>query len=129
MQLKITNKSEKPLLSRTEVNGEIFYEATTPSRASLKKEISKALKVNEELVVVKEIAPVFGVRKSLIKANVYKSPEDMKKYESPVIIKRNSKAVKGQEAKEAIKEEVKIEAKKESKKEAQKETKEEKKEE
>ncbi len=128
MQIKINDKKEMPLLARTEISGEIYYDSATPSRQELRKEVSKALKAHEETVIVKEIVPVFGAKKSLIRVNIYKTPEDMGKYESPVILKRNTKAPKGQEAKEAAKEEAKTEARKESKKEAQKEAQEEKKE-
>ncbi len=96
MQLKISNKNEKPLLSRTEVIGEIAYDTATPSRIAVKKEISKAIKAAEELVIIKEITPIFGARKSMVKAHVYKNAEDVKKYESSVILKRNAKAPKGQ---------------------------------
>ncbi len=101
IQLKITNKTEKPLLSRTEVTGEIAYDAATPSRVQLKKELATATKASADVVVVKSITPVFGVRKSKITAHVYKTVEDIKKYESPVVLKRNDKPKKGEEKGEA----------------------------
>ncbi len=101
IQLKITNKTEKPLLSRTEVAGEIGYDAATPSRAELGRLIAEAVKASPELTVVKSITPIFGERKSKITAHIYKNAEDVKKYESAVVLKRNESSGKKGGKKEA----------------------------
>lgn len=111
MQIKITRKEEKPLLSRTEIFGEIGYDSATPSRTALRKEISTAMKSSQDLIVIRHITPIFGRRKSKITAHIYKNQEDLKMYESPVIVKRNSKASKKAEEKDEEKVEVKAEVK------------------
>jgi small subunit ribosomal protein S24e len=89
MDVKIISKTEKPLLERTELVGEIGFEAVTPSRAETRKKIATALNVPEDLVVVTQIMPNFGERKAKLAVNIYKSKEDLQKCESPVAKERN----------------------------------------
>ena len=48
MELKITTKQERPLLSRTDVHAEITFAGATPSTPVVKKEIAKQTKTTEE---------------------------------------------------------------------------------
>ena len=53
MELKIIDKKEEPLLSRTRVEAEITFEKTTPSREEIKSRLVKDLGKDEKLIVVK----------------------------------------------------------------------------
>ncbi|MCP3682272.1 MAG: 30S ribosomal protein S24e [bacterium] len=129
MQIKIIAKNEKPLLSRTEIEAELEFSAATPRRAELKKQLAEGLKVSPDLVVIRKTVQAFGNREAKLYANIYKTKEDVDKYESQVFLKRGeSKKKEGEAApqeapKEAPKkEEAPKEApKKEEKKEAPKE--------
>jgi small subunit ribosomal protein S24e len=89
MDVKIISKTEKPLLERTELVGEIGFEAVTPSRADVRKKMATALNISEDLIVVTEIMPNFGERKAKLAVNIYKKKEDIQKCENPVAKERN----------------------------------------
>ena len=80
MELKITQKEEKPLLSRMEGIAEAKHK-TTPSYAELKKEIASQLKTDENLIIIKRIAQKYGQASSEIKFKVYANIEALKKFE------------------------------------------------
>lgn len=87
MQVKIIKDEKSPLLLRKEIKAEITFDKATPSNAELAKYIASQLKVDEKLVVVKNIFTRFGetVADSLI--YVYDSAEQKDKIEP-----RNKKA-------------------------------------
>jgi small subunit ribosomal protein S24e len=89
MDVKIISKTEKPLLDRTELVGEIGFENVTPSRADTRKKMATALNVAEDLIVVTKITPLFGERKAKLAVNIYKKKEDLQKCESAVAKERN----------------------------------------
>jgi small subunit ribosomal protein S24e len=89
MDVKIISKTEKPLLERTELIGEIGFEAVTPSRVDVRKKMATALNVSEDLIVVTKITPMFGERKAKLAVNLYKKKECLQKCESPVAKERN----------------------------------------
>jgi small subunit ribosomal protein S24e len=89
MDIKIITKTEKPLLERTELVGEVGFEAVTPSRVEVRKKMASALNIAEELIVVTEIMPTFGERKAKLAVNIYKTKEALQKIESPVAKERN----------------------------------------
>lgn len=108
MEIKIETKSEKPLLSRVELQGRISFEAVTPSRAEVRKKLSEALKVDEQLVAVTCIDTDFGQKAALVSANVYKSKDAFDKYESSVTKRRHL----SKEEKAKLKEDAKAKAQK-----------------
>ncbi len=61
MALKITNKDEKPLFSRQEVDAEIEFKGAIPSRKELKQELAKQLSVDDSLIVISKIEPNFPI--------------------------------------------------------------------
>ncbi len=88
LDIKITEKKAQVLLSRTKVHGIVGFEAATPSRPDLKKKVAEALKVAEQNVSVTLIDTAFGEKKAKFEAHVYSSPEDLKKFESSVVLAR-----------------------------------------
>jgi small subunit ribosomal protein S24e len=81
MQLKITEKREEELLSRTAIKLHIIFDKATPSKEELKKAIASELKADENLVVVKDIYTEFGNSEADVNAYVYTSKEEMQKIE------------------------------------------------
>jgi len=81
MKINILNEENKPLLSRTEINAEIEFEGSTPSKEEVKKEIAKQKKKNEELVVVKNIYNKFGLNKAKSLIYIYEQKKDMEMIE------------------------------------------------
>src|SRR3989344_1647771 len=106
MKIEIKSKIHEPLLERDNVNAEIEYDVVTPSRDNLKKELSKKLGVNEELVVVERISTNYGNKQANVKVFVYKDSAKVLSISTKKYSKKNTK-------KEDSKEEVKAEVKKE----------------
>ena len=127
MELKIINKKEYPLLSRTRVESEIAFEKSTPSKDEIKSKLGKDLGKDEKLIVVKGIYTEYGLKKCKNLSYVYENEESLKRIEVQKEKKSKKKeakpeeraAEKPQESKKEAKEEQKTE-KKEAKKEEQK---------
>jgi len=124
MELKIINKKEYPLLSRTMVESEIAFEKSTPSKDEIKSKLGKDLGKDEKLIVVKGIYTEYGLKKCKNLSYVYENEESLKRIEVQKEKKKEAKpeekaAEKPQESKKEAKEEQKTE-KKEAKKEEQK---------
>ena len=97
MQLKIVNKKEDPLLSRTKVESEIIFGKTTPSREEIKNELVKVLGKDEKLIVVKGIFTSYGLKKAKNLSYVYENEESLKRIE----VEKKKKAKKKEIKKEA----------------------------
>jgi small subunit ribosomal protein S24e len=91
MELKNIQKTEKPLLSRTEISGELSYSGATPSKDDLKKKLVEQLKLDSDLVVVKEIMGLFGEQHAEFRAYQYKNKDNMKKLEKSKSAKTEEK--------------------------------------
>ena len=115
MALKIISQTEEPLLSRTSVKASIIFEAATPSTEEVKKQLAKAVKKDEKLVVVKKIATHYGEKSADIDAVVYDSEDALKQTEPHPKKKEEKKPAeaKAEAPKEAPKEEKPAEEKKE----------------
>ncbi len=87
MQLKILNKQENPLLSRTEVSAELTFEGAVPSANEVKKEINKQLGADFNLIDV-SMESEFGSKAATAQINVYKDDKAMK-----AAIKKGKKAL------------------------------------
>jgi len=98
MQVKIIEKKEQPILSRTAVKSHIIFDKSTPSSGEVKKSLASELKADENLVVVKEIYTEFGKPEADVNAYVYASKETMKKTEKKP---RKQKRLETEEAKKA----------------------------
>ena len=124
MELKIINKKEEPLLSRTMVEAEITFEKTTPSGREVKSRLAKDLGKDEKLIVVKGIHTYLGSKKAKNLSYVYENEESLKRIE-PRTKEKAGKNKGESEAEEKPqehdkKEEAKGELKKEAKQEEQK---------
>ncbi len=89
LEIKISQKTEQPLLSRTELLGAISFEAVTPSRLEVRKKLSEAIKADESLIMVTEIRTSFGEKSAKIRAHVYKTKEEASKFESKIVKDRH----------------------------------------
>jgi len=112
MELKIINKKEEPLLSRTRVEAEIVFENATPSGAEIKAQLSKDVGKDEKLVVVKGIYTSYGLKTAKNVSYVYENEDSLKRVE----VQKKEKPGKKEAEPEAAAE--KPEAKKEEPKEA-----------
>lgn len=97
MSSKIVKEEVSKLLHRTDVSLHVEYDKNVLSKADAQKIVAKEKKVDESLVVVKKIAPVYGHRKAVIIASVYDSAEALKKVEPP----KKEKKVAGEAPKAA----------------------------
>jgi len=116
MEIKIIQKKDEPLLSRTKIESEIMFENETPSRQDVHSNLAKSLAKDEKLLVVKGIYTLYGSKKARVLSYSYDDEKSKEMLET--------KTKKGAEQK-AEKKEVKEEAKqkKEEKKEASPEAK------
>jgi len=111
--MKIIEKKENPLLSRTEILAEISFEKATPPDEEVKKQIASQLKVDEALVVVKNIYTEFGSPNAKVTAFIYDSKKALEKTEPKPKEKKEAKkpAEKPVEVPKEPKKEVKEEKK------------------
>ena len=112
MDLKIINKKQDPLLSRTKVEAEIVFEKATPSREEIKSKLAKDLGKDEKLIAVKGIYTDYGLKKARNVSYVYENEESLKRIEPQIKEKAGGKK---KEAKEDAKE-GEVEKKQETKK-------------
>ncbi|MBI3037400.1 hypothetical protein HYY73_06670 [Candidatus Woesearchaeota archaeon] len=92
--VEVSEKVEQPLMSRTVLKGVVVYDAAPPSFVELKKHFASAMKVDESLVVVQHLNPVFGMGRSSMEAHIYKSKDAISSFASKVIVARNKPRVK-----------------------------------
>ncbi|MFH1275714.1 MAG: hypothetical protein ABIH82_01240 [Candidatus Woesearchaeota archaeon] len=81
MKLTINEKKDNSLLGRTEVSGSLVFEASTPSNNELVLAISKELKSEPELIVMKHIHNKFGEKKAVFLVYAYNTLESKQKFE------------------------------------------------
>ena len=91
MELKIINKKEYPLLSRTKVESEIVFEKSTPSKDEIKSKLGKDLGKDEKLIVVKSVYTMYGLKKCKNLSYVYENEESLKRIEVQKEKKSNRK--------------------------------------
>ena len=101
MKLEIKEKREAPLLSRTRVQASAVFDKETPSREAIRKEISKILKVGEDLVIIKHVYTKFGKKEAKIIAHIYEKVDDAKRIEEEHLLKKHFKEEKKEAAAEA----------------------------
>jgi ribosomal protein S24E len=108
VDIKVIEKKEEPLLSRTKIIAELFFKGATPSKQEFKKKLASTLKQDENLIVVNKIIQNFGSGRSESIAYIYQNKQDMDKIEP----KKKQKEPKKEESKEEPKKEEKTEGKK-----------------
>jgi len=80
--MKILSKEKSALIDRTVIMADYPHLGKpTPSGQEIKKSIAKELKVDENLVVVKDVATRYGEGNSIIKVLVYDNLDELKKLE------------------------------------------------
>ncbi len=87
MNLKVKNVKENNLIGRKEIEFEIDYEKT-PKREEIIEMLSRVGNFNKDLLVIKKIRNVSGIRKSVGYAHEYKDEETLNRFEPKYIIKR-----------------------------------------
>ena len=60
MDIKINSKKQNKLLFRTELEGELVFDKSTPSYTELTKELASKLGASEDVTVIKNIKTSFG---------------------------------------------------------------------
>ena len=81
MEIKINTNKKNELLKRTLLEGEFKFDAATPSNNEMAEELAKIMKGEVSLVVVKRMAPDFGMKEGEFKAYIYDSNESRDKLE------------------------------------------------
>ena len=92
MEVKIVSTKENPLLKRKEVDFRVEQDpkGKTPARLEVKKALADKLKINEELVYVKNMRTMTGTNIAVGTANAYEKIEQAKFIEPEYIRKRNN---------------------------------------
>ena len=123
MELDIQEKRENRLLDRIEVRFIVHHaNQPTPRRENVREELSKALKVQKDRVVVDHMKSSFGVHDTVGYAKIYSKKEIALEVEREYLLKRNKLIIQEKKAdKKEEPEEPKAEEKKEDEKPADKE--------
>lgn len=100
MTIKIVEKKEAPLLSRTEIIAELDFDKETPSKKTLKEKLVPVLSAKENLLVVKKVFQKFGSKKARVLAYIYDNEKDMQHIEPKEKGKKKKEKAKKEEAKE-----------------------------
>lgn len=101
MDLKVIEKKEEPLLSRTKITSQLNFDAGTPSEKDVKSKLASSLNSNENLIVIKSIYTNFGFRKADVIAYLYKDEKEMES--TGIKPKKKEKKPEEQESKKAEK--------------------------
>lgn len=95
MEIEITKEKETPLLSRKRVTAFAHYEGSTPSRLKIMKEVAKALKADENLVILRHIYTRFGQHRAKLIIHTYSDEQTMLRLEgAELVAKHRPKAEK-----------------------------------
>jgi len=89
MDFKITSKKEESLLPRTMIKAEIGYEKAVPSNKDIKAKLAAQLSAKEDLVVIREVIPKFGIKQANVVAYLYKDEKSLNTNELKHIIKKS----------------------------------------
>lgn len=101
MEINITQKTENPLLDRTEIEFECTYQGeSTPKVLEVKNRLVAVLDVDKNLLVVDKLKPQFGEGKSIGYAKLYQSEESLSKIEREHVLEKNQEAAKEAEGEE-----------------------------
>jgi len=87
MKITLSNETENPLMNRKVLKGDIAFEGATPGRYEMKLELAKELKLNPSLLILRRVINVFGDRKVIFEAHVYKSEAELAKVNKAILDK------------------------------------------
>ncbi len=94
MNVDIKEKKDNALLGRAEVDAVISFPGPTPSTQQMRDLIVQKLGCMPEMLVIKNTVSRFGTKELHVRANIYKSAEEMKKAEPNYVLVRNKLAEK-----------------------------------
>ena len=98
MEINVTQKTENPLLDRTEIEFDCTYQGeSTPKILDVKNRLVAVLNVDKNLLVVDKLKPQFGEGKAIGYAKLYESEESLSKIERKHVLEKNQE-VKKEEA-------------------------------
>ena len=84
MNIHVLNENYMPLLGRKRVTFEVEHlGSATPSRQSLKDELSKKYNVGHELIAIRIVSTQFGMNKSKVEVHIYDDANVLKMLEPP----------------------------------------------
>ena len=101
MELKIINKKEEPLLSRTMVEADITFEKATPTKGEVKSKLAQILGKDEKLIVIKGMHNTYGLKKAKSISYLYEDEKLKERIEAR--IKKKDKGEPKEEEKAAEK--------------------------
>ena len=70
--MEIKTQKDSGLMSRKEVTAKVTYTGPTPKSAEIKKSLASKMSVDEKLIVIKHVYPVFGTGSAEVIAYAYK---------------------------------------------------------
>lgn len=82
LELRIKNKEENQMIGRLELKFELVYEQAPPTRIQIREMLAKELNTNPNLIIVRKMHNVFGMRKNIGTAHIYSDEATLKKYVS-----------------------------------------------
>ena len=77
MKIEITEKKQNKLLGRLEVSGKLNFSGATPANDVVKETLAVELKVDKELMIIKNIYSKFSHQEAEFLAYVYDDKEQM----------------------------------------------------
>ncbi|MFO7967828.1 MAG: 30S ribosomal protein S24e [Archaeoglobaceae archaeon] len=90
MEVTVEKDNQNHVLRRKEVHFKVKFDAQTPSRRDLKQKLAGLYATNSENVVIDYVKSEFGMGEANSYAKIYDNTDDLKKFESKHIIKRNT---------------------------------------
>lgn len=98
MEINIIQKTENPLLDRTEVKFDCEYQGeSTPKILEVKNRLVAVLDVDKNLLVVDKLKPQFGEGKAIGYAKIYDSSESLSTIERQYVVEKNQEPSKEEE--------------------------------
>ena len=88
MEIVIKEEKENPLLSRVEMVVDILHNGATPRKIEVRDKIAALKNVDKLTVVVDRLVSKFGARESQAFVKIYKTREDLVKYENKTRLKK-----------------------------------------
>ena len=79
VEVRISKKTNNPLMDRDEVECMVNFEQGTPKTDEIKAAIAKTLAVSESMLVINRLVPRFGAKQAKVLVSVYKTSAAMKR--------------------------------------------------
>jgi small subunit ribosomal protein S24e len=101
MDIEIKEKTENPLLNRTEIHFNCIYQGeSTPKVIDVKNKLVALLDADKNLLVVDKVLPKFGEGKAEGYAKIYDSEENLNEIETEHVLAKNQEPQKDEESEE-----------------------------